>query len=389
MLIVDDSAAIRSILSCELRSQGLKVLQAGDGLEAFAILQKRASEIDVVITDYLMPLCDGAELCRKIRLELGLKDLPVICLTGTDGRSNVIEMFKAGVSDYLTKPFSKDELNAGIGVHLKNKTLQDELRIRIVELKRTNKRKDDIVSICSHDLRTPMNGILGFTEVLLLDPHIGGENREFLEEIRKSGKLQLDIISDILELGRLESSTSKCEQIPISVSEIIQASTESLKHSANKKKVELKTESQWVHPEPPIIRGNPKDLMRIFNNLLGNALKFSHPESHVRIWIQGNPDSKVVISVIDQGIGIPAENLPLLFERNEKTRQTGTGGEPSFGYGMSIVKGLVEQNHGEIEVTSQQGKGTTIRITFPAAGDLTKTILKEPEIEVSTLTAVP
>jgi len=72
VLIVDDSAAIRSILSCELRSQGLKVLQAGDGLEAFAILQKRASEIDVVITDYLMPLCDGAELCRKIRLELGL-----------------------------------------------------------------------------------------------------------------------------------------------------------------------------------------------------------------------------------------------------------------------------------------------------------------------------
>ena len=125
-LIADDSGLVRSILKNILDTEGINTIMAVDGKEAFNLFQDNEQEIDIVLTDFLMPNMDGGELCTKIRAEMGHDELPIILLSTLSERDAVIDLFKAGASDYVIKPFSKDELMARIKVHLKNRGPQSK-----------------------------------------------------------------------------------------------------------------------------------------------------------------------------------------------------------------------------------------------------------------------
>ena len=159
--MVDDSGVTRHIVSEFLRREGLTVIQAEDGLQAFDILSQRYKEIDMVVTDLNMPRMDGRELTLKIRGELNLSDLPVLFLTASADQSELLEVFKAGATDHLVKPFAKEELLARITVHLERSLLSNKLRNMVSELTDLNRMKDNLIAVCSHDLRSPLNGILG------------------------------------------------------------------------------------------------------------------------------------------------------------------------------------------------------------------------------------
>jgi two-component system cell cycle response regulator len=125
-LVVDDSGVARHIVTEYLRREGLHVLQAEDGQQALEILRRPAGEIDMVITDLNMPRMDGCQLARSIRGELDLPDLPVIFLTASADESELLEVFRAGATDHLVKPFAKEELLARIRVHLERKPPQQK-----------------------------------------------------------------------------------------------------------------------------------------------------------------------------------------------------------------------------------------------------------------------
>ena len=140
-LVVDDSGVARHIVTEYLRREGLRVIQAEDGQEALDILRLQASEIDMVITDLNMPRMDGCQLARSIRGELNLSDLPVIFLTASADESELLEVFRAGATDHLVKPFAKEELLARIRVHLERDRLNKNLRNMVHELTDLNRMK--------------------------------------------------------------------------------------------------------------------------------------------------------------------------------------------------------------------------------------------------------
>jgi CheY-like chemotaxis protein/two-component sensor histidine kinase len=361
-LVVDDSGVARHIVSEYLRREGLVIIQAEDGMEALDILHRRAAEIDIVITDLVMPRMDGRELTLKIRGELNLSDLPVLFLTASADQSELLEVFKAGATDHLVKPFAKEELLARITVHLERSLLSKKLRNMVSELTDLNQMKDNLLAVCSHDLRSPLNGILGFADMLLEKDYLNSEDREGLTHIKTSGNVLLGLINDILDLSKAKAEQTELKMDPITLLQVIQTSINSLGQMAAGKSQTIRLQDRC---EGAIIMGNASGLGRVFNNLLSNAIKFTPENGTIHLTIAPHLSNKVQIRIRDTGIGIAEDKIPYLFDQFTSTSQTGTSGEVGTGLGMSIVKEILEKHEVPIEVKSETGKGTCFTLTFP------------------------
>ncbi len=362
-LIVEDSELTRGILNNILKSEGVRTLQASNGVEALEILKKHEDEVDLVMTDFMMPEMEGDELCRRIRFDMGNKSLPVIFLSAMSETTSMLKMFKAGASDYVVKPFAKEELLARAKVHLEGRQLNKKLLDQVIELKRLNKLKDDILSITSHDLRSPLTGILGFTDLLMEDERTPEVHQEYLTHIKDSGEFLLTLIADILELGRAQSENHELVLKTIAIDELVESSVSTVRHMATPKQIDLKIENRYK--DEPFILGDKSALIRIFNNLLSNAIKFTPKEGKVTMLLEEEDKENLRISIIDTGIGIPTEVMPVLFEKFSKASRAGTAGERSTGLGLSITKELIEQHNGSISVSSEEGKGSCFAISLP------------------------
>ena len=360
-LVVDDSKVSRLIVSDYLKREGLSIIEAKNGVEALEILGNQGAEIDMVITDLEMPQMDGRELTERIRNELDMRDLPIIFLTANPDRSELLEVFKSGATDHLIKPFVKEELLARITAHLERNRLTRQLRGMVNELTGLNLMKDNLLAVCSHDLRSPLNGILGFTDLLLEKDYLESEDSEALTQIKISGNVLMDLINDILDLSKAKAEQVELKMDPILLPEAVQTSVNALKHMAHDKHQQLELTDSC--PEA-MISGNFSGISRVFNNLLSNAIKFTPENGEIIVEIEPAPEEHVVVKITDTGIGIPKAKIPYLFDQFTNTSQAGTGGEKGTGLGMSIVKEILERHDADIEVISDEGKGTCFKLIF-------------------------
>jgi CheY-like chemotaxis protein/two-component sensor histidine kinase len=366
VLIAEDSRTSRELLNTMIKREGFKTILAENGIEAFELMKSQQNSIDMVITDYIMPEMNGDELCIKIRQDLGNKTVPIIFLSGLTERKYILKIFKSGASDYIVKPFAKEELLARVRVHLKSMAMSRKLSSQVMELKRLSKLKDDFLAITSHDLRAPLNGILGFTDLLLDEEGFTDTQMEYLRHVKDSGDFLLSLINDILDLGKLQSEGGDLEKDVLSLDKIIVSSMNTIHHMASPKNIELKLESKAKNPV--YILGNDASLIRVFNNILSNAIKFTPTGGEIRQILELIDDgTKISISIIDNGIGIAADKLPNLFNKYSNVSKSGTAGEKGTGLGMSITKELVERHDGTIHVTSELDKGTCFQLIFPLA----------------------
>ncbi|MBU2514299.1 response regulator [bacterium] len=376
VLIAEDSGLVGMILQNIMQSEGLNTIMAVNGEEAYDLYKIHKHDINLVLMDYLMPKMKGDELCRRIRQEPGRKDIPIIILSATSEQQNVLELFKAGASDYVFKPFSKEELLARVKVHLNGELLNRKLMGHVNELKQLNKLKDDFLSITSHDLRSPLNGILGMTELLRLSEGLDKQQQEYLGYVSKSGQFLLELINDILDLGRIQSENHNLETKLIDIDEVIRSSTQMISHMAKPKGIDIKIENRCKMT--PLIMGDRQSLNRIFNNLLSNAIKFTQKNGHIKGIIKTDTNNNITVSIQDDGIGISPAVIPTLFDKFSKVSRPGTAGEKSTGLGLPITKELVELHQATIEVSSEEGKGSCFKVSFPSA-HISEIIDDEPD----------
>ncbi|MCP4689429.1 MAG: response regulator [Desulfobacterales bacterium] len=137
-LVVDDSTVARRVVTKVLEREGVSIIEADTGGAAFEIMCRQASDIDILITDLMMPKMNGNELCLKVRKELNLQDIPIIFLTGLTEQTGLLDLFKAGGTDYIVKPFFKEELLSRISVHLERAQLTRRLRKTVKSLRKAN-----------------------------------------------------------------------------------------------------------------------------------------------------------------------------------------------------------------------------------------------------------
>ena len=366
LVVEDNPVAHQMIVSC-VRQLGVEVLDVHDGTEALELLRRRAVSVDLVLTDMQMPRMNGDELCLRLRHELGLKDLPVILLSASSEPDVKLRLFRAGATDFLEKPFIKEELIARLNVHLKRQQLDRNLRANLLRMKELDKLKDEFLAVCSHDLRSPLSGILGFTQILLSDPEISPSKHEMLQRILGAGKYLLELINDILDLGRAQAHKESMEFEPLSPLLILRQCLGNFQPSADAKHISL---SFTEKPETAnvSILGNRTALSRIYTNLISNAVKFTSDGGAISLRTTLSGDrTHLIVECEDSGIGIPSSMMSKLFSRYSKVSRQGTHGEHGTGLGLIITRELIEAHGGQLAVRSREGHGTIFTITLPLA----------------------
>lgn len=364
-LVIDDDPVCRAIVTSCLEQMGVNVFQADDGEPGWKLMQEHRNEINLVVTDLEMQGMNGDEVCRRTRTLLGLKELPILFLDVGGDAGKVIEIFRIGATDYLHKPFIKEELSARLRVHLERERLNRVLRRNVSELKTLGKLKDDFLAVCTHDLQAPMAAVGAAAEVLEMGDNLTDEQRMLLETIRSSVTTGSGLVRKLLDIRKAEAARTKTELTPQPIDEIARGCVETQKPAAGRKNLTLAFNNLVGDV---MIRGNREDLVRVLNNLLSNAIKFTPNGGRVIVSVSKPRSDLLTLSVADTGIGIPADKLPGLFEKYTSASRQGTNGEASTGLGMSITKELVESNEGTIQVRSYEGVGTVFDVTFPALG---------------------
>jgi two-component system, OmpR family, sensor kinase len=239
---------------------------------------------------------------------------------------------------------------------------QRELAQKNAELELLNRQKNQFLGMAAHDLRNPLQVILLYSRFLLEETDsLTEEQIEFINVIQSSSSFMLDLVNDFLDFSKIEAGKLELNLSQTNLINLIQRSVELNQVLAAPKQIQIVFNRADNFPE--IILDESK-IEQVLNNLLGNAVKFSPIGGRIEVCTLLR-DGGAVISIEDEGEGIPIEKLEILFKPFERGTNPATAGEKSAGLGLAIVKKIVEGHGGEISVKSEPGKGTIFHVFIP------------------------
>jgi signal transduction histidine kinase/CheY-like chemotaxis protein/HPt (histidine-containing phosphotransfer) domain-containing protein len=253
-----------------------------------------------------------------------------------------------------------------------NRELETRVRERTTELQEArdaaetaNRAKSAFLAVMSHEVRTPLNGVIGMTG-LLLDTPLTPEQREYAETVRSSGELLLALLNDILDFSKMEADKVELEHVEFELGATIEETLELLAERAHARGLELNVD---LAPDlPGVVAGDPARLRQILLNLVSNAIKFTHEGQVIVRAALAAPDTEgdavvVRIDVTDSGIGIPPDAVPKLFNAFTQVEASTTRRYGGTGLGLAICKRLAALLGGDIGVESTPGAGSTFWFT--------------------------
>ena len=367
VLVIDDEPGMRrgvvKVLSRFTMSQSqryletevaFEVTEAETGKEALAALD--GEKFDIVLLDYKLPDMNGIEILNVIREKE--YDLLTIMMTAYASLEVAVSATKNGAFDFLAKPFTPDELKSVVRKATSNLMLKRHARQLDEEKKQV---RFQFLSVLAHELKAPLNAIEGYLN--LMDDRIGGDKIENYDKMVKRSLVRIGgmrkLIFDLLDLTRIESGKKKRELHSINILDAAQHAVESMEPMAAERNITI----NMIPKQPVMINGDSGEFEIIFNNLISNAVKYNNDNGRVDINITKESDI-VTITVSDTGIGMNDEQVEKLFKefvrfKNEKTRNI-----EGSGLGLSILKRISLLYNGEVQVKSEEEKGTTFIMTL-------------------------
>ncbi|MGV3721213.1 MAG: sensor histidine kinase, partial [Actinomycetota bacterium] len=240
--------------------------------------------------------------------------------------------------------------------------LHDITRERVID-----EMKTDFISLVSHELRTPLTSILGFSSYMLTGRlgAVQDTQKTALESIHRQAKRLSAIISDFLDVSRIESGKIEMKKEPVQLKNIASRVVDDLRPQAGEKQIQVNTR---VEPGslPLVALGDEQRIIQVFTNLVGNALKFTEPDGSIDVSLARN-NGEVVCKVRDTGCGIPPDELDRVFDRFYQVEKVVTRKSGGTGLGLAIVKNIVEAHGGRIWISSNLGEGTEVSFTLPGS----------------------
>ncbi|MBX2961143.1 MAG: HAMP domain-containing histidine kinase [Cyclobacteriaceae bacterium] len=222
--------------------------------------------------------------------------------------------------------------------------------------------KEKLISIVSHDIKSPLNRLYALIQLLQMDPsNLTGEQKNFLEKMHIVVADGLDMIRNLVDYRTIERNSLVLFAEPFQLQPFVQQVVTGFLNVASKKEITIITES-----ESAALHTHKHCLQRAMDTLLSNALKFSFPGKKVWVRAQANQHAKIVIEIEDEAHGFKAEELPRMFEKFQKFTARPTGGESSTGLGLFIAKSMIEKIGGNVSCINREGFGSTFRLEVPA-----------------------
>jgi PAS domain S-box-containing protein len=230
------------------------------------------------------------------------------------------------------------------------------------ELRAVDRLKDEFVALVSHELRTPLTSIRGYLELMMDDTNLTDEQAHFMRTIDRNAVRLQRVVGDLLFLAQVEAGKLSLEHEPLDVNDVVADALDAAQPSARSKSIELTAETQRL----PIIAGDRARVSQVLDNFVSNAIKFTPSGGRVLVTTSACSDG-IEVQVADTGCGVPADELPRLFQRFYRTHAATAQAIPGTGLGLAIARAIVEGHGGRIDVESEEGAGTTFRFRLPVA----------------------
>jgi len=417
ILIVEDSPTQTKMLRYILEENGYTVSSANNGVNALEAIRQRKPNL--IITDIIMPLMDGFALCKAVKSDPELKSIPVMLLTSLSDPQDVIKGLQAGADNFLTKPyedmflivciqniFANQEIRknkpqdaeieivfAGERYFINSDRMQiidlllstydnavqknnelhkahadlleihRQLEQKNIQLEKLNREKNHFLSIAAHDLRNPLTTIYTAADLITeeLKDKTSSETKEFLEMIKQSSKFMRGLIEELLDVSVIDSGKLSIHLEPVNLMDLIRNNVALNRVIAGRKQINVEYRSE---NSLPILQLDRKKIEQALNNLISNAIKYSFPKSKVEIHTKCE-NNNLIISVSDEGQGIPPTEMNKLFKPFSRISVQATSGESSTGLGLVIVRKIIEAHNGRVWAENRVKKGSTFYISFP------------------------
>ncbi|HYM82457.1 MAG TPA: hybrid sensor histidine kinase/response regulator [Candidatus Limnocylindria bacterium] len=344
VLGVDDNPQNLGILRKALGSE-FELTTVDSGVEALTVARRLRP--DVVLLDIMMPGIDGYETCRRMRSSPELRGTKILLISAKALASERLQGYDVGADDYMIKPFDPYELLAKVRVYT---------RLRSVE--EVDRLKTEVLSLLSHETRTPLAAILGPLPLILESKNLTDEQRRMLMIVERGGSRLLALIEKGLYLAQLRSGSVEISLAALDLDRLAGSALERMRSRAEKAGVRLERESG----HPPPVEADEAHLGWALDALLDNAIRFSPAGETVTVRT-ANADGRASVSISDRGPGVAADVLPKIFgdfvvaDINHHSKGSGLS--------LAAARSIVDLHGGALSLDSNLGPGATFRIELP------------------------
>jgi len=327
------------------------LLHMTDGIIAFDI-QGKILHINHAARTLLDLLSDDdtfEKVFMKLNLEINIEQIIYLDdWTSYDQKTNMKDKYL----NLLFAPF-KDEIDRPEGVIVVIQDITEHVKL-------DNMRKEFVADV-SHELKTPITSIIGYSETLLESEYEKETQEKFLNVIVSEGQRMSKLVSDLLTLSKYDNDEMLMEKTKIDLGELVKEIYEKLKLETDKKEQKMEC---FVTASVPPIYADKYGIERVIINILTNSIKYTKEKGTIKIYV-GFVYNDAYIKIIDNGIGIPEEDLERIFERFYRVDKARTREMGGTGLGLSIAKEILDKNNGSIDIKSTVGKGTEVLIRIP------------------------
>ncbi|MFH1725448.1 MAG: hybrid sensor histidine kinase/response regulator [Elusimicrobiota bacterium] len=367
-LVVEDYALSRDLYVRQLESFGLEVASAANGERALEIVE--GESFDLILTDISMPgKVDGVDLVKRVKAEK--PGIDMIVMTAFPSLDSAVATLRDGAYDYLTKPFTKDQLRAVVDRCLEKrriaaelseeKSLRRELQAAYAELQKTEKLKDAFMSRVNHELRTPLMAAKASVE--MLDHAPAGDRAGLMDRARGALSRLSDVVADLLTFSDLLKGDPSRHREPVDLAAVLRELFESCRPLFEKKEVEIRLD---LGDGLPKVSADPAAVRTALKHLVANAALFNRYRGLVSARLAAFSGG-VRLTIENTGMDLPADQADQVFDSFYQMAEVLTRQVGGLGLGLAVARRIIETHGGLIRASSRKGGGAVFDVELPAA----------------------
>ena len=364
ILIVDDVVSNVLLLKILLTNEKFQVCTANNGTTCIEMARKEHP--DLILLDVMMPDISGFDTAVVLKKEEETKEIPIIFLTALNTPADLVHGFQVGASDFLTKPFNKEELVMRVMQQISLVAAKRIIEKQNAELRATLNNRDKMYSVIAHDLRSPMASIRMVLNLLVqtATPDVlGPELYTLLDQANRESEEVHDLLDNLLKWTKSQTGRLNVVTQDLDLNDIIPGVVDIFEMIAQTKHIKLDLQRT---DQPLVVHADNDMLKTVVRNFMSNAIKFSPEDSTIEI-LMGTEGDFAKVSVRDHGVGIAADRIDTIFHKGETTY--GTGGEEGSGLGLQLCQDFARKNGGDCTVESVEGQGSTFSVLIPLKKD--------------------
>jgi len=371
ILIIDDEDANITALTEILKHENT-VITVNESSKALKAAEEGSP--DVILLDALMPDINGCTVLKALRSSGTARDIPVILISGIDDIYSEEKNLESGIVDYIVKPFNASIVQLRIGNLLniinytraldKVQSLEDGLIKAKEHAEHSSRAKSEFLSRMSHEMRTPINSIIGMMQIIRLKG-IPDPLKEYHDKIETASRQLMNLVDDVLDISDMEYGIFKLTEEEFDFNTMFRDVLQMVGYNATEKKLTFNVDIDPTIPQS--LRGDDKRLKQIINSLLANAIKYTPESGSIGFTASKMSEDQgkvtIQVEVSDTGIGISQEQQKTLFNIFEQVDGSHSRKHGGIGLGLALSKRIVEMMGGDMAVESEPGKGSKFTFT--------------------------